>query len=182
MRDVVNSPIFIRLSSRLRAPKGTPMGAIRHLSISDVVSQSLAVRYACIITGVPGYKIEDLHIHNVRLIYPGGGKGSWTRREPWEQVKGYPDPSKFGGMPAYGFYIRHVNGLELTNVDMSWMKPDIRPAFVVEDVQHFDLRNVTAPVMEHVPTFVLRGVSDFTTRDVSGVEDMHLGDVEKEDY
>jgi polygalacturonase len=182
MRDIVNSPIFIRLGSRLRAPTGTPMGAIRHVSISDVVSQSAAARYACIITGVPGYEIEDLHIHNVRLIYPGGGKGSWTKREPWEQVKGYPDPSKFGGMPAYGFYIRHVNGLELTNLDMSWMKPDIRPAFVVEDVQHFDLRNVTAPVMEHVPTFVLRGVSDFTTRDVSGVEDMHLGDVEKEDY
>jgi polygalacturonase len=182
MRDVVSAPIFIRLGSRLRGPKGTPMGAIRHVSISDVISQSLAVRYACIISGVPGYDIEDLHIHNLRLIYPGGGKGSWTRRDPWEQIKAYPDPSRMGNTPAYGFYIRHVNGLELTNVDMNWMKPDIRPAFWVEDVQHFDLRNVTATVMEHVPTFVLRGVKDFTTHDVSGVENMHLGDVEKEDY
>src|SRR5450432_2470267 len=178
MRDVVNSPIFIRLSSRLRAPKGTPMGAIRHLSISDVVSQSLAVRYACIITGVPGYKIEDVHIHNVRLIYPGGGKGSWTRREPWEQIKAYPDPSKLGGMPAYGFFIRHVSGLELTNVDMNWVKPDVRPAFIAEDVEHFSLRNVTATLMQHAPMFVLHGVKDFTTHDVGNVENMHLDEVE----
>ncbi|MGD0540510.1 MAG: glycosyl hydrolase family 28-related protein [Tepidisphaeraceae bacterium] len=182
MRDVTSAPLFIRLGSRLRGPKGTPMGAIRHVSISDVVSQSIASRYACIIAGVPGYEIEDVHIHNMRLIYPGGGKGSWTRREPWEQVKGYPEPSKFGGMPAYGFFIRHVSGLELTNVDMNWVKPDVRPPFILEDVQHSDLRNVTATVMDHGPMLILRGVKDFRTRDVSGVGNMHLEDVGEEDY
>jgi polygalacturonase len=182
MRDVTSAPLYIRLGSRLRGPGGTPTGAIRHVNISDVVSQSAAVRYACIISGVPGHEIEDVHIHNMRLIYPGGGKGSWTRREPWEQFKSYPDPSRFGNSPAYGFFIRHVNGLELTNVDMVSLKPDVRPAFIVEDARSLYLQHVTATHSEQAPTFILREVNDFTTHEVSGVENMHLDGVDNASY
>jgi polygalacturonase len=182
MRELVSSPLYIRLGSRLRGPKGTPVGAIRHLNISDIVAQSSSVRYACIISGIPGHEIEDLHIHNVRLIFPGGGAGSWTKREPWEQVKAYPDPSRFGGEPAYGFYLRHIDGLEMTNVQMSCAAPDARPPFFVRDVQHLYLEHVTAPHAPRVPTFVLHDVKDFTTVRVSGVEDQHLDSAEREDF
>src|SRR5207248_7999744 len=38
MRDVVNSPIFLRLGRRMRAPAGTPVGQLRRVNISNVVA------------------------------------------------------------------------------------------------------------------------------------------------
>jgi polygalacturonase len=182
MRGLTGSPIFVRLGERLRGPKGTPVGAIRHVMISDVMAQCRAQRYACFISGIPGHEIEDLHIHNVRLIYPGGGSGSWTRKDPSEQVKGYPDPTRFGGEPSYGFYIRHVKDLELTDVQMTTDKPDVRPPFFVTDVGSLYLNQVSATHPAKVPMFVLDGVKKFMTEQVDGVADMKLKNVVREDF
>jgi hypothetical protein len=182
MRNITSSPLFIRLGARLRGPKGTPVGAIRHVNISDIMAQVSSKRYASFISGIPGNEIEDLHIHNVRIIFPGGGKGSWTRREPWEQVKGYPDPTHFGGEPAYGFYIRHVNGLEMSNISISATAPDLRPPFYVRDVQHFYLDHVMATPGGRTPMMELYDVSDLTTERVQGVQDQHLENVTTESY
>jgi polygalacturonase/predicted ester cyclase len=38
MRNVSNAPLFIRLGSRMRAPEGTAIGAIRRISISNVTA------------------------------------------------------------------------------------------------------------------------------------------------
>jgi polygalacturonase len=182
MRDLVSSPIFIRLGARLRGPNGTPVGAIRHVNISDIVAQCKSVRYACFISGIPDHEIEDLHLHNIRLMFPGGGKGSWTRREPWEQVKGYPDPSRFGGEPSYAFYIRHVSGLEMTNVDITRNAPDLRPPFFVKDVQHFYLEHVTAMPGGRTPMFEMDDVQDFTVERVNGLDNQHLETVGRENF
>jgi polygalacturonase len=182
MRDLTSSPLYIRLGARLRGPAGTPVGAIRHVTISDVMAQCKSVRYACVISGIPGDRIEDLHLHNITLIFPGGGSGSWTRREPFEQVKGYPDPSRFGGEPSYGFYIRHVSGLEMTNVEMSIKDPDQRPPFFLRDVQHLYLGHVTAMPGERTPMFEMDGVQDFTAQKVSGMPDEHLDSVGQQNF
>ena len=36
--------------------------------------------------------------------------------EPPERETNYPEPSMFGELPAYGFFIRHARGVELSNV------------------------------------------------------------------
>jgi len=41
----------------------------------------------------------------------------------------------FGMLPAYGFFIRHASGIEMHNVDISYMKEDRRPAFVIDQVK-----------------------------------------------
>jgi len=59
-------------------------------------------------------------------------------REPFdtpEQEKQYPEPSMFGMLPAYGFFIRHAKGIELNNVEVGFMEEDRRPAFVLEPSQ-----------------------------------------------
>lgn len=38
MRDIVNAPIFLRLGARMRGPEGTPVGKLRRINISDVLS------------------------------------------------------------------------------------------------------------------------------------------------
>jgi len=37
MRDISNSPIFLRLGSRVRGPRGTPVGALRRVNINNVI-------------------------------------------------------------------------------------------------------------------------------------------------
>jgi polygalacturonase len=183
IRDCTSAPIFIRLGARLRGPEETTtIGAIRHVSISDVMSQSLAQRYAVIISGIPGSEIEDLHLHNIRLIYPGGGVQAWADRSTPEKIKGYPDPTMFGGTNAYGFYIRHVNGLELTNVAMSTTRPDARPPIIAKDVQQFSLDRVMADRPDGVPMLRLQDVTDLSTHQVQGVENGDVKYVEWRNY
>jgi len=182
MRDLVSSPLFIRLGARMRGPKGTPVGAIRHVMISNIIAQCAAQRYACIITGIPGHEIEDLHIHDVRLIFPGGGTSKWAEREPWEQVIGYPDPSRLGGEPSYGFYIRHVSGLEMKDIELSTIQSDARAPFWVRDVEHFYMQHITATHPAMTPMLILQRVEDFTTHWVQGIEDLHVDNVQREKF
>ena len=45
----------------------------------------------------------------------------------------------FGTLPAYGFYVRHVEGLNMRNVRVRWEEPDLRPAMIFDDVKRLDL-------------------------------------------
>ena len=55
--------------------------------------------------------------------------------EPPENEKTYPEPSMFGHMPAYGFFIRHVKGIEFSGVTVGWLSEDLRPAFLLNQVR-----------------------------------------------
>ncbi len=167
MRDVSNAPIFLRLGSRMRAPEGTPVGAIRRVRISHVIASDVDPRYGSILSGIPGYPIEDVQLSHITIQYRGGltldhvakqpadlvntfffrAQGGVPPREPYatpEREKEYPEPSMFGLLPAYGFFIRHAKGIELDHVRISYAKEDLRPAFVLEDIEGIELLDVTA--------------------------------------
>lgn len=84
----------------------------------------------------------------------------------------------FGPIPAYGFFIRHVKGIEFDNVEVGWLKEDLRPAFVLHDVQGAEFRRVKAQHAPAVPTFILNNVEDFSTHDCPSAPDMRLERVE----
>jgi len=141
MRDIVNAPIFLRLGARMRGPEGTPVGEIRRVSINNVRIYNGDAEQACIITGIPGHPIKDLDLNNIRIYFKGGGKAQDAAKVP-ELEKNYPEPSMFGTTAAYGFYIRHVDGLKLRDVEVSYLNEDTRPAFVMDDVKGLDSHNV----------------------------------------
>ena len=61
------------------------------------------------------------------------GSGGVPPREPFatpEREKEYPEPSMFGLLPAYGFFIRHADGIELDDVSVAYEQEDQRPAFI----------------------------------------------------
>jgi polygalacturonase len=60
MRDVVNAPLFLRLGSRMRGPKGVSVGELRTINISNIVVWNADPRYASIIAGIPGHDVEDV--------------------------------------------------------------------------------------------------------------------------
>jgi len=185
MRDVSNAPLFIRLGSRQRAPEGTAIGAIRRVSISNLVVYDADPRYASIISGIPGHDVEDVKLSGIRILYRGGltldqvakqpagivntfffrGPGGIPPREPYatpEREKEYPEPSMFGLLPAYGFFIRHARAIELSNVDVGFMKEDRRPAFVLDDVKGIDFDHVKARKASGVPSLVMTNVEDLS--------------------
>jgi polygalacturonase len=164
MRDIFNSPIFLRLGSRLRAPEGTATGALRRINISNFVVYNADPRYASIISGVPGHDIEDVRLNNIRIYYQGGGTKADADMVPQEMEKAYPEPRMFGVIPAYGFFIRHVKGIELNDVEVSVKAEDQRPAFLLQDVEGVEFNRVKAAHAASVPTFVLKNVTDFALR------------------
>lgn len=200
MRDVSSSPIFIRLGSRMRAPEGTPVGSLRRVNISNVVVSDADPRYPCIISGIPGHNVEDVTLSHIRILFRGGltldqaakqpsdlvntfffrASGGVPPREPFdvpEREKEYPEPSMFGLLPAYGFFIRHAAGIELNDVHVGYMQPDQRPAFVLDDVDGADFQHVSAQVASGASTFVLKNAKNFTVQSSTPIADQHLASV-----
>lgn len=175
MRDISNSPLFVRLGFRGRGPKETTtVGAIRRVNISDIVVYNADPKYSSIISGIPGHSIEDLRLSNIRVYSKGGGSKEQAGLDPPEKEDTYPEPTMFGELPAYGFFIRHVRGLQMRDVEVSYLKEDLRPAFWLSDVTGADFLHVRAQHAANVPTFDLRNVSDFNTHQCWPLPDMRL--------
>ncbi|MEA2734201.1 MAG: hypothetical protein QOE14_652, partial [Humisphaera sp.] len=172
MRDMTNAPIYLRHGGRLRAPDGTKVGNFRRVSISNVRIHGAAAEQSVIIAGIPDHPLEDIKLDNIRIYYEGGGTKEMAATRPSDRVTDYPEPQNHGPMPAYGFFIRHVNGLQMSNIEVSYEQPDARPPFVIEQVKGAKFVNVEAKKEAATPTFILRNVEDFRTRDVRGVADV----------
>jgi polygalacturonase len=163
MRDISNSPFFLRLGARNRGPKETmTAGALRRVTISNVVVYNADPKYASIISGVPGHLIEDIRFSNIRIYYQGGGTKEQAALDPPEKEDTYPEPTMFGVLPAYGFFIRHVKGIVMRDVEVGYMKEDARPPFILNDVVGSEFLNVKGQHGESVSTFVLKNVEDFS--------------------
>jgi polygalacturonase len=72
MHNICNSAIFLRLGNRARGPAGTPVGAIRRVSISHVVASDVDARYPILIAGLPGHPVEDVSLSDIRVASRGG--------------------------------------------------------------------------------------------------------------
>jgi polygalacturonase len=182
MRDVQNSPIFLRLGARMRGPAGTHVGALQRIQISNVVAYDADPRYASIIAGLPGHDVEDVKLSDIRIFYRGGGTREQAAVAPPERETNYPEPSMFGVLPAYGFFIRHARGVELNNVEVSYQSEDQRPAFQLEDVRGADFFHVKAQKSGETPTFVLKNVEDFNVRQSRPVPDTRVERTEQKKF
>ncbi len=171
MRDVTNSPIFLRLGARMRGPEGTPVGALRRIMISNVIAYNADAHFATLISGIPGHDIEDVKLNNIRIYYRQiDSPAARIQNTVPEYEKDYPEPQKMGVMPAYGFFIRHVKNLEMNNVEVSYMGNEIRSAFVMDDVKDARFFNVRAKPTPGTPLFVLRNIQNVEFEKVDGVK------------
>lgn len=63
----------------------------------------------------------------------------------------YPKGTMFGVLPAFGLYLRHVDGITLDNVSLTTGKPDARPAIVAENVRGLTRSGQTPEVSQRAP-------------------------------
>ena len=141
MRDIANAPIFLRLGGRLRGPAGTPASALRRVSLSNIEVYNAEPRSGSILSGIPGHAIEDVTLSNIQIWYKGGGTAAQAAITPPEGEHDYPEPERFGPIPAYGFFLRHIHGITLENIQLHTLTQDERPAFVLLDVTNTRVRD-----------------------------------------
>ena len=177
MRDIYDAPIFMRLGSRMRGPAGAAVGAIRRVLINNVVCSNAGSSICSIITGIPGHKIEDVRLSNIVIEHKGGGTREQAKLRIEEKEAGYPDPDMFGPMPAHGFFVRHVRGIEMEGIKIIAADPDERPAIVLEDVENAGFTRMQLPTAAGTALFSLHGVERFRLRDIAHLADLSLDQV-----
>jgi polygalacturonase len=181
MRNIMNSPIFIRLGERMRGPENTPVGQLHRVIISNVNAYNVDAAQGVLISGTPGHDIEDLELSNIHIYYKGGGTKAQAAIEVPALLNGYPEPASFGTLPAYGFYIRNVKDLKLSDVEVSFMSDDQRPAFMLDHVDGADLQHIRAQKTSDAKTFVLRQVKNFTIYNSGPVPDTKIAEADKKE-
>ena len=181
MRDCSNTPLFLRLGSRMRGPAGVPVGTLKRIIISNVVSYNSVSQLggAALISGIATNPIEDIKINELYMEHRGGGTKEMAARVVPEQDQGYPEPRNFGDIPANGFFVRHVKNIEFTNVEIAWSQPDVRPVFTLIDVDGAEFFRIKTPKALNTPLFSLDQVKDFSVTASRNIKDTRLERVEK---
>jgi polygalacturonase len=179
MRDIADVPIFLRLGRRMRGPHGTPIGELRRVRISNVIVSNCASRQAAIITGIPGHYIEDVKLSDIYVLHQGGGTKEDAAIQPPELEDVYPEPSRFGVMPAHGFFVRHVKNIEMHDIEVKPMKQDLRPGLLLEDVQGADFTHIKVAQATEGPTFVLKNVENFSVHNSKPLPDTQFEKVDQ---
>jgi len=187
MRDVTETPLFIRLNARMRGPEGVPVGVCKRIIISNFNVYDVGGRPkspelgAAMIMGIPGYYIEDLTLDNIRIYFRGGGSKKAIDKEVPQNIQMYPDPYRWHSMPAYGMYFRYVKGLRVSNVVLRYLNRDERPAFFLDEVHDADFYHIDAQKGIGAPQFILNNVSNLSVHEVKGIENIKIKKVLKKE-
>jgi hypothetical protein len=158
----VRAPIFVRLEQRTPGENSF----LRNVHMEGIEAEGAIVTSS--ITGVPGLRPSGITIANSHIHTVEQGRADWAEREIPEAADKYPEAWMMGRLPAYGFYIRHADQVELRDVTCIADQRDERPAIVCEDVQDatFSGLSLSAPA-RGAPVFAL---SDAQRVLITGVE------------
>jgi polygalacturonase len=151
MTDICNSPIYIRLGRRMRAPEGFHHSSTRNIRIRNVRVTDADSRYACIIAGVEGNPVRDVSIEGVSILYRGDltmddvkqqrGSNPFFFKRPRTSGQtmavtpasdhhadaSYPEPSAHGIQPAWGWSVFHAENIRFRNLRLETLHHDERP-------------------------------------------------------
>jgi hypothetical protein len=79
------------------------------------------------------YPITSLSFTNVAVTFDGA-LGTVPASPPEATPNQYPESNMFGDLPAWAFYLRHVQGVTFANCTTTSAAPDARPALATDDV------------------------------------------------
>lgn len=161
--DGTECPLYIRLANRGRkyipeAPQ-PQVGVMRNIHISNINARNVG-NFCSSITGIPNHKIENITLSNISITNRGGlKKGAYRTVDDdmgirhdtgkklffdkyWKSVdevkedeKGYPQPTVWGNLPCYGLFIRHVEHVKISNIELKSDGEEPREALLADDVE-----------------------------------------------
>jgi polygalacturonase len=168
------APIHLRLLCMGRAPGSPGVGKIKNISFINITSsgQPTGAENSNPVT-VFGYTtatIDNVVFNNVQVTVPGGDTTASDSKNNYpEDIVGNPDPSTGYGWqprylttmagtgntaepPAYGYFLRHVNGVSFINCQAHFSSTDDRAALVCDnDGQNISVAGLTAQVGSSAP-------------------------------
>jgi hypothetical protein len=125
------------------------------------------------IVGIPGYPVQNITLNNIEIIY-GGRSSKEIAYIPLQNIglipeneAQYPEFSMFGELPAWGFYIRHAEGIKMTNIKLSYKEADYRPAMVMDDVKNIQLNQVAIPTVKELPVFYFQNATGIDLKKIT---------------
>jgi polygalacturonase len=148
MRDV-DTPIFIRLGNRGRGQAVPKTGMLRNVSINNVIASGGTMSSS--VTGLAGHRVRNVSLTDINITMKGGEQEVRGLLDVPEQEDKYPEARMFGKLPSHGFFVRHVEGLTMRNLQLRTEEPDVRPAMIFHDVHALDIdgfRADTVPAKE----------------------------------
>ena len=155
--------LFIRLGHRNQSK---PIGYIKNIYIKNLKADipkekpdkgydiegpsadSVSNLLPSSIVGLSEHRIQNVYLKNINIRFGGGGNKDTAfvhlnnlDRIP-EHPKEYPEFSMFGELPAWGFFLRHTEGVHFKRVTLRLKEKDYRPAIVTDDVVDFRKKRV----------------------------------------
>jgi len=121
------------------------------------------------IVGLPDWRIKNVTLSNIEIVYPGGGNPNYafrgTSKQDMENIpemaSAYPEFSQFKELPAWGFYIRHADNVTFDHVVLRAKDRDYRPAIVADDARDFEMKdtNIIEPGNKKKKEVILNNVT-----------------------
>lgn len=155
MIDLRDYAIYITTGKRNRTPNLTTNSRGRNILISNVIADGVSKLSGIQIMGLPEQPITGVRLENIRLTSNGGGTAADAAIVPMELGTGYPEPGKLGRLPAYAVYARHVEDLELANINVNFQTNELRPAAWFSDINGLEIDNFKPQVAEGVVAAVM---------------------------
>ena len=130
-----------------------PMKRVRNITFSNIMVDSDVdgKNFGFVISGMPGFPVENITFSDIRATFPGGGTAEDAKNVCQEytidNIKArWPE---YGMMrataPAFGIYARHVKGLNLHNINIDTRTEDARPTVILEDVTNVKVSDCPEP-------------------------------------
>ena len=140
------------------------LGGFKNVTIDNIRIKD-TFRSAIAIESVDGAEIENVKLENIEIVCPGRATRGMAYmsvsrlKDVPENEKGYPEFTMFEELPSWGFYVRHVKGIQMHNVKLRLQEDDFRPAFVFDRVSDVRLSDISLPENKKAGQVVLRQTS-----------------------
>ena len=140
------------------------LGGFKNVTIDNIRIKD-TFRSAIAIESVDGAEIENVKLENIEIVCPGRATRGMAYmsvsrlKDVPENEKGYPEFTMFEELPSWGFYVRHVKGIQMHNVKLRLQEDDFRPAFVFDRVSNVRLSGISLPENKKAGQVVLRQTS-----------------------
>ena len=162
--------LFIRLCNRGNTYDTihTPVQYLRNVWINDVTAtQTSTIPNS--ITGLPGFPVQNINLHNVVLTVPGGNTYSSNNIE--EQTATRPEFNIWGdSLPAYGLFVRHAQDVHLDSFCVILQSPDNRREFYETDTANITLISpCSTPNVSGINTISANNDLNFYPNPASGI-------------
>ncbi len=136
--ESVGTPVFMLLGRRLLSAS---VGTIENVNFEHV-NGTAKLNWGSVISGTRGifstYTIRNINFNDVHIQNLASTKA--VPAEPAEYQGQYPDPYIWAELPAYGFYLRHIDGVTFTDTTVKAPAGEARARILQNDVANFVFR------------------------------------------